>query len=538
MKKSLKEIIGNNWHYYHDVEDIVPPEIHDQLKGGTSPSGRPLLDYDNSGLIAIFSDDIKNWQNFLDEIRDAGIKWAVAADEGGNDPEGQIMVLDIYDTGIDSKSKDKSVNEGNVGYEETRRGEQYQMEVLRSLEAEGMTFDEADNMVDIEYDLIGDCLDSDTDPDECAEMIMKKNGLDTDDESADELPGARDWTKQDAEERGLGHVWKDTNESVNESSKLTKTLRKLGWFGDGWTPQEYKTQIRNLSDETLLLWYNTKDMPIPNTPLDFQNKLVKHEVERRGLSKIHESSDYKNMLDDDMADTYEEIMNYLRSLENDGDFDEINSVLAKILTNIDVIEDETLYDMILNNEDKKAIADYVMDNHYIGLGPKAKKKRLEYLEKYGDVSDDVNEAKKKPTTQSGKDKKFKKVMGEFGKGKLRSGSKKGPKVTDPKQAAAIAYSESGQSKNESYRALFINEDTDLFQRYRDTFGDEDVPFPKRSKPSEFEQGILDHNKKQATIELTAKELKTFMSDIVEQANWSESSYKIVEFIGMDPRDGV
>jgi hypothetical protein len=43
-------------------------------------------------------------------------------------------------------------------------------------------------------------------------------------------------------------------------------------------------------------------------------------------------------------------------------------------------------------------------------------------------------------------KKIKKVMGEFGKGELHSGSKKGPVVTNPKQAVAIGYSESRKSK--------------------------------------------------------------------------------------------
>jgi hypothetical protein len=38
------------------------------------------------------------------------------------------------------------------------------------------------------------------------------------------------------------------------------------------------------------------------------------------------------------------------------------------------------------------------------------------------------------------------VMGEFKKGKLHSGSKKGPKVTSRKQAVAIAMSEAGMSK--------------------------------------------------------------------------------------------
>ena len=40
-----------------------------------------------------------------------------------------------------------------------------------------------------------------------------------------------------------------------------------------------------------------------------------------------------------------------------------------------------------------------------------------------------------------KDKKVKKVMGEFEQGKLHSGSKSGPEVTNPKQAIAIGLSE-------------------------------------------------------------------------------------------------
>jgi len=48
--------------------------------------------------------------------------------------------------------------------------------------------------------------------------------------------------------------------------------------------------------------------------------------------------------------------------------------------------------------------------------------------------------------------KFKKVMTEFKEGELHSGSKKGPKVTNPKQAVAIAYSEERRkaSKDESH----------------------------------------------------------------------------------------
>lgn len=45
-----------------------------------------------------------------------------------------------------------------------------------------------------------------------------------------------------------------------------------------------------------------------------------------------------------------------------------------------------------------------------------------------------------------KKSKIEKVMHEFKEGKLRSGSKKGPKVTNPKQAIAIAISEAKRSK--------------------------------------------------------------------------------------------
>ena len=50
---------------------------------------------------------------------------------------------------------------------------------------------------------------------------------------------------------------------------------------------------------------------------------------------------------------------------------------------------------------------------------------------------------KKPTKAQ---KKVTKVMREYGKGELHSGSKKGPVVTSRKQAIAIAMSEAGMAK--------------------------------------------------------------------------------------------
>lgn len=52
----------------------------------------------------------------------------------------------------------------------------------------------------------------------------------------------------------------------------------------------------------------------------------------------------------------------------------------------------------------------------------------------------------KNAPKSEKKKTMKDEMHKFAHGDLHSGSSKGPKVTDPKQAQAIALSVSGQSK--------------------------------------------------------------------------------------------
>ena len=53
-------------------------------------------------------------------------------------------------------------------------------------------------------------------------------------------------------------------------------------------------------------------------------------------------------------------------------------------------------------------------------------------------------------------KNFEGVMHEFGKGKLHSGSKKGPEVENPKQAVAIAFSEQKKMDHKPKRKGFTH----------------------------------------------------------------------------------
>lgn len=76
-------------------------------------------------------------------------------------------------------------------------------------------------------------------------------------------------------------------EVISESSTPTKIVRKIMW-DKSRTPQELAAQIKKLSDATLLKWAEG-NTGIPNTPLAFQQKLVKIELAKRGLT---ESTDY------------------------------------------------------------------------------------------------------------------------------------------------------------------------------------------------------------------------------------------------------
>jgi len=74
---------------------------------------------------------------------------------------------------------------------------------------------------------------------------------------------------------------------------------------------------------------------------------------------------------------------------------------------------------------------------------------------------ELQESKKKPTTAKGKIKKFKKVMREFGKGKLKpyhadtplKSKKQGGSKKEHKQALAISFSEAGLQR-ESYQGIY------------------------------------------------------------------------------------
>ncbi len=66
----------------------------------------------------------------------------------------------------------------------------------------------------------------------------------------------------------------------------------------------------------------------------------------------------------------------------------------------------------------------------------------EHLEKHEHKKHKDKHHKKKMSKGS---KKVEKVMHEFKSGKLHSGSKKGPEVTNPKQAIAIGLSEARKS---------------------------------------------------------------------------------------------
>jgi hypothetical protein len=96
-----------------------------------------------------------------------------------------------------------------------------------------------------------------------------------------------DWYDKFEEIVDLFNLKGFVKQSMSEASSTEKFLRKLGWAGEDWTPQEFASQIKKLPDSTLISWAKSNKgigKGIPNTPLAFQQKLVKIEMDKRGLS--------------------------------------------------------------------------------------------------------------------------------------------------------------------------------------------------------------------------------------------------------------
>jgi len=69
---------------------------------------------------------------------------------------------------------------------------------------------------------------------------------------------------------------------IKEATPLTKIARNILWDKDV-TPKEMAIKIKSLPDSTLIAWAKDNN-GIPNSPLAFQQKLVKIEMDKRGLT--------------------------------------------------------------------------------------------------------------------------------------------------------------------------------------------------------------------------------------------------------------
>ena len=116
----------------------------------------------------------------------------------------------------------------------------------------------------------------------------------------------------------------------------------------------------------------------------------------------------------------------------------------------------------------------------------------------------VGKPKHDAPMEKAKGGKVEKVMHEFGSGKLHSGSKKGPKVTNPKQAVAIALNEQRAAKKSHGGIEYIDKgkDTSVPVSIKGTKGQstdedfygkaKDAPMPPR-RPAGLKKGGMTHD---------------------------------------------
>lgn len=168
---------------------------------------------------------------------------------------------------------------------------------------------------------------------------------------------------------------------------------------------------------------------------DGKYRLKTPEERTKSIDKIIHSKNDNN--DDNYSDLQESI----------DDNDSNSNIIGKRVELINMKDDYT--DLKQGDKGtirgKDALGDLLVDwDNGSGL------KLIPNVDEYK-IIDDENELSE--SKKSKKKKKFDKVMGEFKKGKLHSGNKHGKKVINPKQAVAIAYSESDENKkNESINA--------------------------------------------------------------------------------------
>jgi hypothetical protein len=141
--------------------------------------------------------------------------------------------------------------------------------------------------------------------------------------------------------------------------------------------------------------------------------------------------------------------------------------------------------------------------------------------------------------------KVAKVMGEFGEGKLHSGSKKGPKVTNPKQAVAIALSEQRAAKKSRGGVQYIDKGKDTSVPVKDIksgkipqstdedfYGKaKDMPMPPR-RPSMLKKGGYAEGGKAVKVPLPAEDEAPY------PAQWPMPSYEQINKENWNQRKAI